>query len=163
MNSVYCGMHCIYVGYIRPNSSTAEEWQHQEVLLGIFIVAHEESTIDCISIQVDRMVPFNAFSDGYGSVWPCKLLRALALSNIHHDQLIDCVCICMFDRCLIDVFACLINYVCICKSSRKLGSTFQSFCNYIKSDHSKLIAVNIITQRQIMDRQKLLHSTDRPP
>ncbi len=29
--------------------------------------------------------------------------------------------------------------------------------------HSVECAVNIITQRRIMDRQKLLHSTDRPP
>ncbi len=48
---------------------------------------------------------------------------------------------------------------------RLLGVDMTSMKNMLRAIHLHSVecAVNIITQRRIMDRQKLLHSTDRPP
>ncbi len=48
---------------------------------------------------------------------------------------------------------------------RLLGVNMTSVKNTLRAIHLHSVecAVNIITQRRIMDRQKLLHSTDRPP
>ncbi len=48
---------------------------------------------------------------------------------------------------------------------RLLGVNMTSVKNTLTAIHLHSVecAVNIIAQRRIMDRQKLLHSTDRPP
>ncbi len=53
----------------------------------------------------------------------------------------------------------------IAEDLRLLGVNMTSVKTTLRASdlHSVECAVNIITQRRIMERQKLLHSTNRPP